>query len=89
MFNVIVSSQFKKDLKRASKRGKDINKIEVVVNVLQIGGNLEIRHRNHRLAGTWSLYWECHIEPDWLLIYQFTETELILVRTDSHSDLFD
>jgi mRNA interferase YafQ len=89
LFNVVVSSQFKKDLKRASKRGKDINKIESVVNILQSGNNVEVRYRNHRLIANWSAYWECHIEPDWLLIYQFTETELVLVRTGSHSDLFD
>ena len=89
MLNVIVNKQFKKDLKRSSKRGKNIDKIESVVNILQSGDSLEVRYRNHRLTGNWSDYWECHIEPDWLLIYRITETDLILVRTGSHSDLFD
>lgn len=53
------------------------------------GDSLEVRYCNHRLTGNWSDYWECHIEPDWLLIYRITETDLILVRTGSHSDLFD
>lgn len=89
MFNIVVSSQFKKDLKRSSKREKDIDKIESIVNILQSGDSLEVCYRNHRLTGNWSNYWECHIEPDWLLIYQITgEMDLILVRTGSHSDLF-
>jgi mRNA interferase YafQ len=56
LFKVVVNSQFKKDLKRASKREKDINKIENVVNVLQSGNNLGVRYRNHRLIGNWSAY---------------------------------
>jgi mRNA interferase YafQ len=49
--------------------------MENVVNILQSGDNLDVRYRNHRLIGNWSAYWECHIEPDWLLIYQFTELD--------------
>ncbi len=89
MLKIVVTNQFKKDLKRAKKRGKNIDKLEVVINNLQGGDNLDIRYRNHQLTGNWFPYWECHIEPDWLLIYQRSPTELILIRTGTHSDLFD
>lgn len=89
MLKIVTTNQFKKDLKRDSKRGKNIDKLEKVVNILQSGNNLEMRYRNHQLTGNWFPYYECHIEPDWLLIYQRTQTELILIRTGSHSDLFD
>ncbi len=89
MLKIVTTNQFKKDLKRDSKRGKNIDKLETVVNILQSGNNLEMRYRNHQLTGNWFPYYECHIEPDWLLIYQRTQTELILIRTGSHSDLFN
>jgi mRNA interferase YafQ len=86
---IITTNQFKKDLKRVAKRGKSINKLEEVVEKLQMGLALEPRYRNHQLTGNWFPYRECHLEPDWLLIYEYTSTELILVRTGSHSDLFE
>lgn len=89
MLKLVTTTQFKKDLKRVNRRGKNIDKLEIVINILQAGMNLEIRYRNHQLTGNWFPYWECHIEPDWLLIYQPTQTELILIRTGSHSDLFN
>ncbi len=89
MLKLITTNQFKKDLKKVSKRGKNIDKLETVVNILQSGKNLEARYRNHQLTGNWLPCWECHVESDWLLIYQRSQTELILVRTGTHSDLFD
>lgn len=89
MLKIITTNQFKKDLKRVSKRGKNIDKLEVIVNTLHIGKNLEARYRNHPLTGDWFPCLECHIEPDWLLIYQKILTELILIRTGTHTDLFD
>lgn len=89
MLKIIVTNQFKKDLKKAKKRGKNIDKLEVIINTLQARDNLDIRYRNHQLTGNWFPYWECHIEPDWLLIYQQSSIELILIRTGSHSDLFN
>lgn len=86
---IITTNQFKKDLKRVNKRGQNIDKLEVVINTLQTGNNLDARYRNHQLTGNWFPCSECHIEPDWLLIYQRTQTELILIRTGSHSDLFN
>jgi len=89
LLTVVTTSKFKKDLRRVLKRGKNIDKLETVINILQSELNLDIRYRNHQLTGNWYSYWECHVEPDWLLIYQPTQTELILVRTGSPSDLFN
>jgi mRNA interferase YafQ len=89
LLKIITTNQFKKDLKRVNKRGKNIDKLETVINILQTEMNLENRYRNHQLTGNWFPYWECHIESDWLLIYQQTQTELHLIRTGSHSDLFN
>jgi len=89
LLKIITTNQFKKDLKRLVKRSKNLDKLESVVNILQGEMNLDQRHHNHPLSGDWSPSWECHIEPDWLLIYQQTKTELILIRTGTHSDLFN
>jgi mRNA interferase YafQ len=89
LLKIVTTNQFKKDLKRVSRRGKNIDKLETVIDLLQQNSNLDVRYRNHPLTGDWFPCSECHIEPDWLLIYQKTQTELILIRTGSHSDLFD
>lgn len=89
MRQIVLTNSFKKDLKKVSKRGKNIEKLEKVINQLQVGIKLDKNYRNHQLIGDWFPCLECHIESDWLLIYQVTETELLLIRTGSHSDLFD
>lgn len=70
------------------KRGKDLDKLKDVVEKLASGVSLEPRHRDHPLAGTWKNARDCHIEPDWLLIYTMDEQSLRLERTGTHSDLF-
>jgi len=85
---IVPSKQFDRDFKRVVKRGKQIKKLRAVILKLQLGKELEKEHKPHSLSGRWSRYMECHIEPDWLLIYQLSETELRLVRTGSHADLF-
>ena len=89
MRELLTTSQFKKDLKRAKKRGKDRDKLERVVEKIVAGEPLDARHKPHRLSGDWSPCWECHIEPDWLLIWDEDETCVVLTRTGTHSDLFD
>lgn len=84
------TSQFKKDYKMAVKRGCDINKLQKVVMILASGEPLPEEYRDHPLRGNYSGYRECHIEPDWLLVYKITENVLVLTlyRTGTHSDLF-
>lgn len=84
------TSQFKKDYKLAIKRGCDINKLQKVVMILASGETLPEEYRDHPLRGNYSGYRECHIEPDWLLVYKITENVLVLTlyRTGTHSDLF-
>ena len=84
------TTQFKKDIKLAKKQGKDTYKIFEVVEKLANDEVLEAKYKDHCLTGDYKDCRECHIEPDWLLIYKKYESELILmlVRTGSHSDLF-
>ena len=82
------TSQFKKDVKRMIKRGKKFEDFKKVINKLSTGEKLETKYRDHILSGQYKGTRECHIEPDWLLIYELTEDELILIRTGTHSDLF-
>lgn len=82
------TSQFKKDFKRIKKRGKDLSKLKEVVSILAKNEALKDRHRDHALSGDWSGSRDCHIEPDWILIYRVDNDSLFLERTGSHSDLF-
>ncbi len=91
MLDIIVSSQFKKDLKKVKKQGKDPEKIDAIIEVLQNEAPLHSKHCDHDLIGIWKGYRECHITPDWLLIYKICNGSvrvLRLSRTGSHSDLF-
>ena len=80
----------KRDLKLIKKRGKDISKLETVLEILLSGENLPDKYKDHQLKGEMSEFRECHIEPDWLLIYRKEDTELILyaTATGTHADLF-
>ncbi len=90
MYKIVSSNQFKRDLKLAKKRGFDIELLRSVVNTLANGKTLDDKYRDHSLAGEYRGFRECHIEPDWLLIYRIEsdELELFLFRTGTHSDLF-
>jgi len=85
---VIQTSQFNKDIKRLKKRGKDLEKLGVVVRLLAADEALEEKHRDHALIGRWVGSRDCHIEPDWILIYRNEPNSLYLERSGSHSDLF-
>lgn len=80
---------FKKDRKRAGRRGLDLERLDDVMRRLARQDQLEARFRDHKLSGPWQDFRECHIAPDWLLIYAIHSDEIIFVRTGSHSDLFD
>jgi len=90
MYKVEYSSQFKKDFKKAKKRGLDQNRLKYILDILVENGNLPSQFKPHKLKGKYNGLWECHIQPDWLLIWdQEDEIKLIsLVRTGRHSDLF-
>lgn len=90
MLDIVASNRFKKDLKLAMRRGYDIGLLEVVVDQLAAEKPLDEKYRDHLLSGGYGGFRECHITPDWLLIYQVREHELILFlsRTGTHSDLF-
>ncbi|MBQ7366485.1 MAG: type II toxin-antitoxin system YafQ family toxin [Spirochaetaceae bacterium] len=89
-YEIKPSKTFKKELKQAKKRGLDINKLIDVVNTLAEGNALEPKFRDHALTGNYKGYRECHIQPDWLLIYHYDHEELYLylARTGTHSDVF-
>ncbi len=88
MLRLVRKSRFKKDFKKLLASGKDLGKLAPIIRALQAQESLPERNRDHALTGNYIGHRECHITPDWLLIYQTTETELILVRTGSHSELF-
>lgn len=83
------TTQFKRDSKRVQKRGKDFSEFRHVVEQIARGEELDPKYRDHSLHGTYKGARECHVEPDWLLIYERAETEVILIRTGTHADLFD
>jgi mRNA interferase YafQ len=82
-------SQFKRDVKRLKKRHKDFEKLRIIIQLLVAGEKLLPETRDHGLKGTLKDCRECHIEPDWLLIYRIEGSELCFVRTGSHADLFE
>jgi mRNA interferase YafQ len=88
MKKIIKSVKFKKDYRRMIKRGVDKNKLIVILLILSQDEKLPDKNRNHKLMGDYAGFYECHIEPDWLLIYDIKDDEIGLVRTGTHSDLF-
>ena len=90
MLNVILSNRFKKDLKTAAKRGYDLDLLDTVINTLAMQQPLPEKNRDHALSGDYIGFRECHILPDWLLIYRVDNDDLLLflLRTGTHSDLF-
>lgn len=90
MLDIILSNRFKRDLKAIKKRGLDLELLNTVVDTLATRQPLEEKHRDHPLNGDYAGFRECHIQPDWLLIYRVDDEALFLLlsRTGSHSDLF-
>lgn len=91
MLKVRYSKQFKKDFKRAKKRGLPLNDLKNIMTRLANEETLEAKYRDHALSGKYSSFRECHILPDWLLIYRIDNgvMEFVAQRTGTHSDLFD
>ena len=88
MLEIVYEHQFKKDLRLAKKQGKNLGKFRYVLELLLNSQPLAAKNRNHKLKGKYQGYWECHIVPDWLLVYKKTTSTLTLARIGSHSDLF-
>ncbi len=89
-YEVKFTNQFKKDIKKSKKQGKNLDKLFEIVEILANGDKLDKKYKNHSLTGNYKGAQECHIEPDWLLIYEVIDTVLVLslVRVGSHSELF-
>lgn len=89
-YNVQFTNQFKKDYKLAKKQNKNLDKLFKVIDTLANGDTLDAKYKGHELTGNYKGTRECHIEPDWLLIYEIHEDVLILLlsRLGSHSNLF-
>lgn len=89
-YEVKFTNQFKKDLKLAKKQNKELDKLFEVVNILASGGTLDAKYRDHDLSGNYKGTRECHIEPDWILVYEIRDEVLVLMlyRLGTHSKLF-
>jgi len=90
MFTISFGSKFKRDFKTVQKRGYPIDQIVEVFQILENRGKLPEKYLSHKFSGNYINCWECHIRPDWLLIWEIDEIhkEIKLVRTGTHSDLF-
>lgn len=88
MRTLVYSGQFKRDVKMAKKRGKDMNKLKDLMSLLINDQPLAYHYKDHQLTGNWNGFRDAHIEPDWLLIYKINDEELRFERTGRHTDLF-
>lgn len=90
MYSIVYTTRMKHDARLMKKRGKDMNKLVDVLKLLSAGEPLPEKYKDHQLTGSLKDFRECHIEPDWLLMYQIFKSELILsaTATGSHADLF-
>lgn len=88
MLSLRTTRRFDRDAKRMKRQAKDMTKLEGVVQTLLEGRPLQPQYRDHKLKGEWKSRRECHLEPDWLLIYKRSGDDLILERTGTHADLF-
>ena len=89
MLRLAPSGRFRRDLKRATKRGQDIGKLTAAIDLLLAEQPLPASYNDHPLKGDWKGWRDLHLEPDWLLLYRVEGSELHLARTGSHADLFD
>ncbi len=88
MLQPVHKNKFKKDIERMKRRGKNMDELKKVILMLIEEKPLPLKYQNHSLVGNYADCKECHIQPDWLLIYMIIDDQIIFVRTGSHSDLF-
>ena len=84
----VLEAKFRRDVKLAQRRGKDMSKLRAAISLLIEDKPLPLRMKDHPLIGDWEHHRDCHLEPDWLLLYKIDGDDLYLVRTGSHADLF-
>lgn len=89
MYQPIYSKQFEKDVRKAKRRRKNLEKLKIIIRTIIEGRKLDPIHRDHKLIGNYKGRRECHIESDWLLIYKVEKRTIIFERTGKHSDLFE
>ncbi len=88
MRRIVQRKQFRADLKRQKRRGRNIDDLLAAVELLAEQGLLPSAFGAHKLSGEWGGVWECHVDQDWLLIYAVTDEQVLLIRTGTHADLF-
>lgn len=88
MLKPVTSSKFKKDVRQAQRRGKDMEKLKTLIDLLVSEEILPESYQDHPLRSNWSGFRDAHVDPDWLLIYKVSGKELHLARTGTHSDIF-
>ncbi|MDR3550310.1 MAG: type II toxin-antitoxin system YafQ family toxin [Candidatus Babeliales bacterium] len=88
MLELVHEGSFIQDAKKTKKRGKDMTKVTKIIKLLLAQEPLPAKNKNHKLKGKYNGNWECHVEPDLLLVYKKTPTEIILVNLGTHADLF-
>ena len=88
MYSPAYTGQFERDVKRAKRRGRNLDKLKIITRTLLAGETLDPIHRDHRLVGNYTGRRECHIESDWLLIYKVEGSRIVFERMGTHSDLF-
>lgn len=90
MYSLYTTNKFDKSLKLCKKRNYDLSLLQIVIDMLQESGQLPVNYKPHKLSGNYKECWECHIKPDWLLIWKQNDKELtlLLLDTGTHSDLF-
>ena len=88
MLKPVYLRSFEREIEKAKKRGLDMSKIKTIIEALIEEKPLAAKHKNHKLKGDYVGYWECHIEPDWLLVYKKDDQHIYFARTGTHSDLF-
>jgi mRNA interferase YafQ len=88
MYTPVYTKQFEKDLKRCTRRGKNLDKFKILARTLLSGKPLDPIHKDHKLVGNYVGRRDCHIESDWVLIYKTIEKQMVFERMGTHSDLF-
>ena len=89
MRELVSTTRFKKDYQIQKKRGRKIEKLRVLIDLLAAGGSLPVQYKDHPLKGQFQGSRECHVQGDWLLLYEISDDKVSLLRTGTHSDLFD